>query len=704
MRRPSRLLKRLILPAALVAGLVVAVQAVLAVPQPSFTFTVAPGTGAACKTVNFTSTSGDPADPEGDVEAIEWDLDNNGVFEASGATASGGFAAGTHTVGIRATDNDGGGGAVATTQQVAVPNADPTATVTPPATVQAGVSGVYTATAGDSDGTVAGIAWDFDGDGFDDGTGASQPHTYTAAGPQTARAQVTDNCGAQAIGEASFTVAAPQAPPVASFTMKVAGADVTTVNPGVQVTFASTSTDPNGDPLTFSWSLDGDGAFNDGTGASVTKTYPTFSTVKTIRVRLQVSDGGAGSPVEAFHDLVINKAPFGAFTVSPELPVINEAVTFDAASHSFDFENSIATYEWDFDYGGTPASFTPDATGGTTTRTFATAGSKSVALRVTDEDGGVTVIPRAVTVQVSRPTAGLTYSPANPLPGQAVTLTSTSTPSASPGAPALESTQWDFSYSPTADFTLDGVGGSVVTSFPTPGAHTVAVKVTETGGGSDIATATVVVNAPPQASFTVTPDKPVEGNRVTFASTASDPDGPLAGQQWDLDNDGQFDDGSGAVASTTKLKKGNRTVKLRVTDSKGATAVSTRVVPVKAKPLKAPVDVKRSLGYVRREWGVELVVLIVKVPSKTTVAVTCKGRGCPRGTLKKRSKKKGAVLRFTKLKGSVRAGAKITVATSRAGHFTAYDTYTIRGGKKSPLLREGCRAPGSKKVRALRTC
>jgi hypothetical protein len=52
----------------------------------------------------------------------------------------------------------------------------------------------------------------------------------------------------------------------------------------------------------------------------------------------------------------------------------------------------------------------------------------------------------------------------------------------------------------------------------------------------------------------------------------------------------------------------------------------------------------------------------------------------------------------------VRAGAKITVATSRAGHFTAYDTYTIRGGKKSPLLREGCRAPGSKKVRALRTC
>jgi PKD repeat protein len=245
----------------------------------------------------------------------------------------------------------------------------------------------------------------------------------------------------------------------------------------------------------------------------------------------------------------------------------------------------------------------------------------------------------------------------------------------------------------------------VTTAFGTPGVKTVAIRVIESGGGFAIKYLTIVVNAPPQASFTVTPTKPVEGNRVTFASTATDPDGPLAGQQWDLDNDGQFDDASGAVASTTRLKRGNRTVKLRVTDSKGAAAVATAVVPVKRKPLKAPVDVKRSLGYVKRSWGVELVVLIVKVPSKTTVKVSCNGRGCPRGTLKKRSKsKKGAVLRFTGLKGSVRAGAKISVVTTRPGHITAYDTYLVRGGGKSPLLREGCKPPGSKKVRALRTC
>ena len=55
-----------------------------------------------------------------------------------------------------------------------------------------------------------------------------------------------------------------------------------------------------------------------------------------------------------------------------------------------------------------------------------------------------------------------------------------------------------------------------------------AIKVTETGGGFAIATAPVVVNAPPQASFNVAPAAPLDGDDVTLSSTSSDPDGPLA--------------------------------------------------------------------------------------------------------------------------------------------------------------------------------
>ena len=48
------------------------------------------------------------------------------------------------------------------------------------------------------------------------------------------------------------------------------------------------STDPDGDPLTYEWALDGDGVFNDGAGVTKTKTY-NGTTPVTVQVR--VSDG-----------------------------------------------------------------------------------------------------------------------------------------------------------------------------------------------------------------------------------------------------------------------------------------------------------------------------------------------------------------------------------------------------------------------------
>ena len=51
----------------------------------------------------------------------------------------------------------------------------------------------------------------------------------------------------------------------------------------------TTSSDPNGDPLTYAWDLDGDGAYDDSTAAQPTRTYPTAGTVT---VRLRVTDAG----------------------------------------------------------------------------------------------------------------------------------------------------------------------------------------------------------------------------------------------------------------------------------------------------------------------------------------------------------------------------------------------------------------------------
>jgi hypothetical protein len=82
------------------------------------------------------------------------------------------------------------------------------------------------------------------------------------------------------------------------------------------------------------------------------------------------------------------------------------------------------------------------------------------------------------------------------------------------------------------------------------------------------------------------------------------------------------------------------------------------------------------------------------------VKVSCTGRGCPRGTFVKRSKKKGTQLRFTRFRGFLHAGAKITVVSSRTGSIAEYFTYTVRGDHKQPLKRKRCRAPGAKKYRS----
>jgi hypothetical protein len=107
--------------------------------------------------------------------------------------------------------------------------------------------------------------------------------------------------------------------------------------------------------------------------------------------------------------------------------------------------------------------------------------------------------------------------------------------------------------------------------------------------------------------------------------------------------------------------------------------------------------VTKTLGYARRSWGLQIVALIVKVPSKTTVKVTCQGRGCPKGKFVKRSKKKATSLRFTKFKGSLRAGAKITVISSRPDSLAEYFTYKVRGDSRPPIKRKQCKALTAKK-------
>lgn len=93
---------------------------------------------------------------------------------------------------------------------------------------------------------------------------------------------------------------------------------------------------------------------------------------------------------------------------------------------------------------------------------------------------------------------------------------------------------------------------------------------------------TAPVNQPPVASFSFSPANPAPGAVVSFNAGASyDPDGTIASYSWDFNGDGVFDR-TGVTATWTFPAPGTYTVRLVVTDNRGATGQTTRAVTVLA--------------------------------------------------------------------------------------------------------------------------
>ena len=90
-------------------------------------------------------------------------------------------------------------------------------------------------------------------------------------------------------------------------------------------------------------------------------------------------------------------------------------------------------------------------------------------------------------------------------------------------------------------------------------------------------------NIVPTASFTLTPNPVGYNTTVTFNGAASsDSDGKISRWEWDLDGNGTYEVSSTTSSSTTRkyTSDANVSVRLRVTDNKGATDVSTKTLSV----------------------------------------------------------------------------------------------------------------------------
>jgi PKD repeat protein len=139
--------------------------------------------------------------------------------------------------------------------------------------------------------------------------------------------------------------------------------------------------------------------------------------------------------------------------------------------------------------------------------------------------------------------------------------------------------EWDLDGNGTFE-TNTGNTPSATASYPNAGTIVVSLRVTDSDGDTDEDSVSLRVHSLPSAGFIFEPSNPSVGEQVTFSSTSSDADGPIASHQWDFDADGLFDDAIGSTVTHTFTSAGLKVVSLQATDADGAVASVSREVPV----------------------------------------------------------------------------------------------------------------------------
>jgi PKD repeat protein len=396
---------------------------------------------------------------------------------------------------------------------------------------------------------------------------------------------------------------------------------------GVPATLTSTSTPtplllPLATITLVEWDWNNDGTY-DATGDQVTHAFAAAG-AQTFTMRVTDSALVDNQATEVM-TVNVNAPPTVSFAVRPEQPWATEEARFD--STAADPEGGRLTYSWDFGDGSGPDSAANPR------HTFASPGTKTVRVVVTDPAGGRAEAVRQVVVRsAGSPTASFRTSPTNPTAGDRVTFTSTSRPSAGEEIRAL---RWDLDNDGDFD---DDEGASATRGFAEPGVYRIALRVTQSNDKRAVAEGTVRVGSLPESPR---PSPPGGGN-----PPGTGPGNP-PGQS----------PGGGSPRARPALLNPFPIVKL-----KGDAYVDRTVVEV----------------------------LRVRAPRGALAAVRCTGRGCPKVVRRKRSQ--GRPLRFRTFERTLGVGAEIEVFVRKPGRIGKYARFKLRS-RKWPLRIDKCLVP-----------
>lgn len=313
---------------------------------------------------------------------------------------------------------------------------------------------------------------------------------------------------------------------------------------------ASTSADGSAPITGYAWD------FGDGTTGTGVTTSHTYADAGSYPVTLTVTDAVNGLSGTTTSSVTVTKphtAPVALFSAQGS----GLSVSVDASASTAS-DGDALTYAWDFGDGST-------GTGVTAQHKYATAGSYTVSLTVTDEHALSASTSAAFSASHDAPVADFT--------SEATSLSVAFDAGASTASDGDSLTYaWDFGDG------SNGTGKTPTHKYAAAGSYSVVLTVTDEHAATGTKTVTV---SPTHNDPTVGFSTATEGLKLSVdaAATKTADGADVTGFAWDF---GDGSTGSGVTATRTYAAAGTYQVKLTVTDALGGTASKTVSVSVTA--------------------------------------------------------------------------------------------------------------------------